>query len=390
MKLFLRACALSVLISVLTLSSADAALSADAGDPVVDVNNSAIAKLNPADGSVEWSVPVSNDGSLKVDPADLSVYTSVKSPNSKEPTRYKFSPDGTVNWASNRIAQSNDSTTAAASPDDASLCDAYTDSNPADAMVYRGGGDIEGDCGPRVYQVNKFNPAAINWSMDLSGYVRSVDALIIQPWAGGYLYAASAASSKIVVIDPATQSVVTSFETAIPPRHVAVNPNGGNLYIADGQNPFVISYSPTGALNWVNLNLGGAVSNIATAKGVAGVASASPCGAPTVRIFSSRNSIHKGESATVTIDYGSASSPPCNTVTVNFAVKTRAQNNVDFTFTDANGQDATVVGALLTGPLTLRNLASSRKKTLPVNIVFLKDRAYYLGNKQVQVELLAQ
>ena len=360
MKLFLRACALSVLTSVLALNSADATLPSDAGDPVVNVNGNVISKLNAADGSVEWSVPVGNDGPPKIDPDDLSTYTSVKSPDSKETTRY------------------------------GSLCEAYTDSNPADAMVYRGGGDMGGDCEPRVSQVNKSNPSATNWSMDLSGYVRSVDAVVVQPWAGGYLYAASAASSKIVVIDPATQSVVTSFETAIPPRHMAVNPSGGNLYIADGQNPFVVSYSPTGALNWVNLNLGGAVSNIATAKGVVGMAAASPCGAPTVRILSTRNSIHKGESATITIDYGTASQPPCNQVTVNFAVKTRAQNNVDFTFQDANGQDATVIGALLTGPLTLTNLPNSRRKTLPVNIVLLKDRAYYLGNRQVQVQLLAQ
>src|SRR5207302_652337 len=106
-----------------------------------------------------------------------------------------------------------------------------------------------------------FNFGVTNWSMDLSGYVNSLDGLAVQPWQGGYLYVASAASSKIVVIDPATKSVVTTFETAIPPRHIAINPEGGDVYIADGKNPFVIAYGPTGTIAWVNLNVGGTVSN---------------------------------------------------------------------------------------------------------------------------------
>jgi len=92
----------------------------------------------------------------------------------------------------------------------------------------------------------------------------------------------------------------------------------------------------------------------------------------------------------LTLNYGAGSAPPCTNVTVYFTTKTKAVNGVDFTFTDANGQDATVVGASLTGPLTLTNLYTSRKKTLPVQIGLKKDPAYYSGNTKVSVQLLAQ
>ena len=47
-------------------------------------------------------------------------------------------------------------------------------------------------------------------------------------------------------------------------------------------------------------------------------------------------------------------------------------------------------GVLLTGPLTLTNLYTSRKKTLPVQIALKKDPAYYDGNTKVTVQLLAK
>jgi hypothetical protein len=54
-----------------------------------------------------------------------------------------------------------------------------------------------------------------------------------------------------------------------------------------------------------------------------------------------------------------------------------------------NNQDATVVGGTFKAPFTLTNLPTSRKKTLIFDVVLVKDRAYYIGNKQVQVELLS-
>ena len=386
MKL-LSVSAIAVITSVLALSSADAGMPAGAGDPVVNLNNSTIVKLNAADGSVEWSMPVTNDGTLKIDPSDLSIYTSLDDPSRNETTVYRFSADGTVNWANSSLEQKSANTGAGAPPNYVSVCDSYTDVNPADGTVYRGGGDVtSGGCAPTISQTNKSNSAAINWSMDLSGYVRSVDALAVQPWEGGYLYAASASSSKIVVIDPAAQSVVTSFDTAIPPRHIAVNPNGGNVYVADGRNPFVISYKPTGALGWVNLNLGGAVSNIATPKEMVGVAAVSPCPVPVVRIFTDRNSIHKGETAVLSLDFGASSPPPCQNTTVFFYLKTHATGGTDYTLTDQFGNPP---NGQTVGPLFLTNLYTSRTKTLQLNVVLLKDSAYYLGNHKVTIELLA-
>ena len=391
MKLFLRTTAVTAFAFAIALNPARAVLPPDSGDVVVNVDNSRLVKLSATDGTVLWSVDVANDGALAVDPNDFGVYTSLNAHNyGNDGTTYKFTADGTLDWTSS-VSPSSYSVTPGARLNYAGSCEGYSDLNPVDGMLYRGGGETaSGGCGPTIYQMNKFNLAATNWSMDLSSYIESVDALAVQPWEGGYLYAASAASSKIVVIDPATKSVVTSFDTEIPPRYIAVNPQGGNVYIADGQNPFVIAYGPTGTLAWVNLNLGGTVSNIATPKGIIGApAIISPCPVPTVRISSDRNSIHKGESATITLDYGAGSAPPCQNVTVYFTVKTHAKNGVDFTFTDVNGQDATVVGAVLSGPLTLRCLYNSRNKTLPVNILLKKDPAYYLGNRKVAVELLA-
>jgi hypothetical protein len=109
-----------------------------------------------------------------------------------------------------------------------------------------------------------------------------------------------------------------------------------------------------------------------------------------VRISSDHGSIPKGSTATISVNLGAASSPPCNNVTVYFTVKTAAQNGVDYTLTDAMGQDATTMGHTNFFPLTLTNLYTSRKKTLPVQIVLQKNRAYYLGNTKVTVQILAK
>ncbi|HZR77839.1 MAG TPA: PQQ-binding-like beta-propeller repeat protein [Chthoniobacterales bacterium] len=471
----LRTAAL-VAFAIVALHTIRAALPAGSGDPVVDVTNGSLTKLNAADGTVQWSTPVPNDGALAVDSADLSVYTALGGHAvGTDGTVYKFNSDGSLAWVDSininsycdfefvtnatvdatssspgviwsesgcfgALAKSDRATgsqlwsvltydlsrpstdpftgqifaitnagnsydaetiysvTAGGSLSYAASCEGFTEVNPADGMLYRGGGDPAArGCGTTLSQMNSSILGATNWSVDLSSYINSLDAIAVQPWQGGYVYAASVASSKIVVVNPATQSVVTTFSTAVPPRFIAVDPNQGNLYVASDQDPFVIAYGPTGALIWINPNLGGNVSNLATARGLAGTAPPTPtptptpaCAAPTVRIVSDRNSIRKGESATINMTYGAGSATPCTNIIVYFTVKTKAKNGVDFTFTDANGQDATQVGVLLTGPLTLRNLYTSRKKTLPVNISLKKDPAYYDGNSKVTVQLLAR
>lgn len=349
----------------------------------------AIAKSDRATGAQQWSVLTYDVGRPTVDPSNGQIYDITNAgSNYDAETFYSINTAGSLNYTNS--------------------CEGFTELNPADGNLYRGGGDVGSrGCGTVLYQMNKSNFGAVNWSLDLSTYLTSFDSLAVQPWTGGWVYVGSVASSKIVVVDPASRSVVGAFSTAIPPKFIAIDPNGGNIYVADDQHPYLIAYSATGALVWINPNLGGNVSNLAVARGLVGAPPAPPppsstptptpspsptptCGAPTVRILTDRNSIHKGESATISLNYGAGSLPPCTNVTVQFTTKTRAQNGIDFTFTDANGQDATVVGATLTGPLTLRNLPNSRKKTLPVNIVLLKNRAYKLGNTQVTVQLLAQ
>jgi DNA-binding beta-propeller fold protein YncE len=80
----------------------------------------------------------------------------------------------------------------------------------------------------------------------------------------------SNADSKIVVVDPATQTVVTTFSTAIAPSNIAVNPNGGNVYISNGSSHFVYAYSPTGSLVWTSPDLGAGINNIAVPRGIVG------------------------------------------------------------------------------------------------------------------------
>jgi YVTN family beta-propeller protein len=349
----------------------------------------AIAKSDRATGAQQWSVLTYDLGRPSVDPVtgDIFAITNAGLAYDAE-TIYSVTAGGSLSYAAS--------------------CEGFTDLNPADGMLYRGGGDPSArGCGTTLYQLNKSVLGAVNWSMDLSSYVGSFDSLAVQPWLNGYIYVGSITSSKIVVVDPATQTVVTTFNTATPPQFMAIDPASGNVYIADSHHPFVFAYSPTGALVWNNPNLGGNVSNLATARGLVGTPQPTPtptatptptptptpaptCAAPTVRIASDRNSLQKGEHATIFMYYGAGSSVPCTNITVYFTVKTKAVNGVDFTFLDANGQDATVVGAQLTGPLTLTNLYTSRKKTLPVQISLKKDPAYYSGNTKVTVQLLAR
>ena len=363
MNLFLRRTA--VLALVFLANSVHAALPQGSGDVVVSVDNNRLVKLNAADGTVLWSVDVANADKATIDPVDLSISTG------EFGTSTKITADGAVSASANyRGLMAGDLTAYSGS---------FQAVNPADGMQYLARGDGQAT----LYQMNRFGAAAPNWSLDLSSYIKSVDAVAVQPWKGGYVYAASAASSKIVVVDSATRKVVTTFDTAIPPRFMAINPNGGNVYVADGKNQFVIAYSPTGSLAWVNLNLGGVVSNIATAKEVVGSAAASPCPAPTVKVTTTATSLHKGQSAT--IDFVSKNF--CAPIIIQFSVVTHAQAGVDYSLVDSLGNDVSV-GGLINPPLTLTALYNSRRKILPLSILLLPDPAYYRGNTKVTVQLL--
>jgi hypothetical protein len=88
--------------------------------------------------------------------------------------------------------------------------------------------------------------------------------------------------------------------------------------------------------------------------------------------------------------YGQSSAPPCKDVTLHFHVGPRgAKPGIDFTLTDANGQDATTTGTVLNGPLILHNMFTSRVKPFPITITLLKDKAYFLGkSSKVTISIL--
>lgn len=162
------------------------------------------------------------------------------------------------------------SATATGSLTSATACEGYTDSNPADGTLYLGGGMTTNGCGLKLYQMSTSTLGSINWSLDLSTDVSSFDALALQPWSGGYIYAASASSSKIVVINPAIQSVVTTFSTVVAPNFIAVDPNGGNIYIASSTGDYVYAYNPSGVLIWTSPKLVGTITSLAVARDVVG------------------------------------------------------------------------------------------------------------------------
>ena len=207
-----------------------------------------IAKTTRDTGEQQWSVFTNDIGRASIDPVSGEIYDVTNAgPQYNYDTLYSASADGTM----------VSSTTS---------CESYSDLNPADEMLYRGGDTRSSGCGLILYQLDKSNLCCPNWSLNLSGQISSFDALAVQPWSGGYIYVASVSSSKIVVVDPATRTVVRSFITRAAPNYIAVNPINGNVYITDGASHFVYAYSPTGALVWTSPDLGGAAGSIAAPR----------------------------------------------------------------------------------------------------------------------------
>lgn len=443
----------------------------------------ALAKTDRATGAQQWSVLTYDIGRPSIDPTTGQIYALSNAGAAYDAeTIYSVTGAGLLSYAAS--------------------CEGYSDLNPADGHLYRGGDASSRGCGLTLSQLDTSNLGLAIWTMDLSGSVSSIDGLAVQPWQGGYVYVASVTSSKIVVVDPATQTVVASFSTAFPPKYIAVDPAGGSVYVADDVHPTVIAYGPTGALLWINPNVGGTVVNLATARGLAGqpavpvptaattaatnvgsnsatlngtvnpngasttvyfqygttaaygsqtanqvftgnsvqnvsaiisglststtyhfrlvsrnaggtaiggdmtfttasptptptpTATATPtptptpipCSAPTVRVTTTATSLHKGHDAT--INFTATGKNPCQNVIIKFAVVTKAVSGVDYTLTDQNGQDATQLGGMGTGSLTLHAISNSRRKMLPLSIQILPDRSYYRGNVKVTVQLL--
>jgi CSLREA domain-containing protein len=423
-----------------TTKSIPAIVSTSIGDVAVDVGNTAIKKLNAADGTVLWSASVTNDGALAVDQLDLGVYTGNGNHNFSSPgTVYKYNAVGGLAWtntvtgagcnfyyvngaavdttssspgvvftegscfggiaktsrstgaqqwslASNDIGRPSidpangqiyDTTygshgyntiysaTTAGSLASASSCEGNTDLNPADGMLYRGGNSAAGGCGLVLYQMNKSNLATPNWSMTVPG-IASFDTLAVQPWSGGYIYVASSSSTKIVVVNPATQTVVTSFTPAVSPNVIAVNPNGGNLYVANTASNFVYAYTPTGTLVWTSPDLGGPVYNLAAPRGIVGT----PPAPGEIEFTDTSYTVGEGggtAAITVTRTGGSAGS-----ITANF-------NASDGTATDANNDYEPVSNFPV-------SYADGETGTKTINVTINPDSVYE-GNETVNLSL---
>ena len=221
-----------------------------------------VAKTSRDTGVQQWSVLTNDIGRASIDPVDGTIYDITNAgSNYNYDTLYIVSTDGTT-------------------VNSVTSCEGYTDLNPADGMLYRGGNTGSSGCGLILSQIDKSDPGSTNWNMDLSAYITSFDALAVQPWSGGSIYVASASSSRIVVVDPATQTVVRTFITTATPNNIAVNPINGNVYITDGSSHFVYAYSATGALVWTSPDLGGAAGSIAAPRTIAPTGRARPTPRP--------------------------------------------------------------------------------------------------------------
>ena len=106
----------------------------NAGDLLVDVDDSTILKLSAADGTALWSVGIENDGALAVDPIDFGVYTGIGNRTSSGTgTIYKFTANGTLSWTNSINIGSGCNFT--------SLCYAAVDatsSNPGVVWIQKG------------------------------------------------------------------------------------------------------------------------------------------------------------------------------------------------------------------------------------------------------------
>ena len=197
-----------------------------------------VAKSDRLTGAQQWSAFTNDIGRASIDPASGQIYAITNAGSSYSyNTLYSASAVGSL----------------ASAPS----CEGLTDLNPGDGALYRGGSA----CGLTLDQLNKSSLGAVNWSINLTGSLASFDALAVQPWSGGYVYAASASatSPRVAVIDPGTRTVVRTFATAVPPTSIAVNPSGGDLYVASSSSHFVYRYTASGALVWRSPDLGGPV-----------------------------------------------------------------------------------------------------------------------------------
>jgi hypothetical protein len=123
-----------------------------------------IAKTSRDSGAQQWSVLTNDIGRASIDPSNGQIYDITNAgPNYNYDTIYRASADGIT-------------------LDSAGSCEGYTDLNPADGALYRGGSG----CGTTLSQMDKSNLGSTIWNMDLSTYISSFDALAVQPWNGGY------------------------------------------------------------------------------------------------------------------------------------------------------------------------------------------------------------
>src|ERR1051325_4666912 len=210
-----------------------------------------LAKSNRTTGAQQWGTLTNDNTRPSIDPANGQIFTITAEANHTYNTIYRINADGT-------------GLTSAAS------CEGSTDLNPADSNLYRGGNMGTNGCGLNLSKINKSTLAA-DWTFAVPG-ITSFDSLAVQPWSGGYIYVGSVADSKVVVVDPATQTVVRSFSTAVPAGILAGNPNGGTLYVANGTSNFVYAYNSNGYLLWTSPDLGSPVYNLAAPRGIVGTA----------------------------------------------------------------------------------------------------------------------
>ncbi|MFI5349394.1 MAG: hypothetical protein ACHQ2Z_07615, partial [Elusimicrobiota bacterium] len=134
--------------------------------------------------------------------------------------------------------------------------------NPVDRALYYASGST-------LYQMSTTTLGTSNWTMSL-GAVTGLGNLAVQPWKGGFDYLVDNGGSKIIVVNPAKQTIVRTFATSLTPQFSAVNPLGGAIYISSNTANFVQAVDHYGTVIWTSPNLGAHVISIAAPRNTVG------------------------------------------------------------------------------------------------------------------------
>lgn len=199
------------------------------------------ATMSP-DGAEVWICGSTGDGVVVIDVATDAITHRIAVGDF--PTSVCFTDDGLLAL----VASRND--------DNVTIIDAGTHSVTGTLTVKSGpGGDNDGPgqlaldpVSKKVYAVDWYGPNIYEIARDASAVVRTATVgqnlwgVVVDP-LGRYIYATDRGANEVLVIDPATLTVITAIEVSEDPRSIDVTGDGGKLVVPceGAANVFIIN-----------------------------------------------------------------------------------------------------------------------------------------------------